>query len=380
MKTPQIPVTVSRRRFIGQLSAATAGLSLLPRLARAADAPDPARKLGIALVGLGSYATNQLAPAIGKSNHWKLAGVVTGSPEKGRHWARVHDFPEKNIFGYDTMAGLANCPDIDVVYVVTPNALHAQHVIAAAKAGKHVITEKPMATSVADCDAMIGACRAAGKRLMVGYRLHYEPHTQEFCRLARENTFGGPFMRMKASNAFDMGDPDPADYNWRVNLKLAGGGPLMDMGVYVIQAVCMAKAEEPPIAVTAKFGPVTRPRLFAQVEQSITWTMEFVDGAVADCFASYDRQVSTIQADADHGWARIEDPAFYYAEPLLTTSQGPVIRPRVNHQLAQLDGMAAEILSGGPSFAPGEMGRRDIAITTAIYAAAASGVRTEVKA
>jgi predicted dehydrogenase len=147
----------------------------------------------------------------------------------------------------------------------------------------------------------------------------------------------------------------------------------------VIQAVCMAKAEVSPVAVTAKFGPVTRPRLFAQVEQSITWTMQYADGAVADCFSSYDRQVSTIRADADHGWARLEDPAFYYDEPLLTTSQGPVERPRVNHQLVQLEGMAAEIRSGGPSLAPAEMGRRDIAIVAAIYEAANSGARAEVK-
>jgi glucose-fructose oxidoreductase len=379
MNAPRLPAILSRRRFIGQLSAATAGLSLLSRPILASVDPTAERKLGIALVGLGSYATNQLAPAIEKSKHWRLAGVVTGSPEKGRHWARKHGFPEKNILGYETMARLAECPDIDVVYVVTPNSLHAGNCIAAAKAGKHVITEKPMATSVADCDAMIAACAGAGVRLMVGYRLHYEPHTQELCRLAREKTFG-PFMRIKGSNGFDMGDPDPADYKWRVNRELAGGGPLMDMGVYVIQAVCMAKAEVAPVAVTAKFGAVTRPRLFSQVEQSISWTMEFADGAVAHCDASYAQQVSTFRADAAHGWARIEEPAFYYDEPLLTTSEGPVDRPKVNHQRAQLDGMAAELRSGGPSLAPGEMGRRDIAITTAVYAAAASGQRAEVKA
>jgi glucose-fructose oxidoreductase len=305
-------------------------------------------------------------------------GVVTGDPEKGRTWARKHGFPEDNVFGYDTMGRMAGKPEIDVVYVVTPNALHAAHVIASAKAGKHVITEKPMATSVADCDAMIAACRNAGVRLMVGYRLHYEPHMIEFCRIAREKTFG-PFMKMTGANAFDMGDPDPSDYGWRVNAKLAGGGPLMDMGVYVIQAVCMAKAEVAPVAVTAKFGEVTHPRLFAQVEQSIHWTMEYADGAVANCDTSYDQQVSTFRADAPHGWARIEEPAFYYDEPLLTTSQGPVDRPKVNHQRAQLDAMAVEILTGSPSIAPGEMGRRDLGIIEAIYAAARTGKRVDVK-
>jgi glucose-fructose oxidoreductase len=377
MNTPNNTPSLSRRRFIGQISAAAA-LALLPRASRALDAAAPTKRLGIVLVGLGNYATNQLAPAIAKSDRWRLVGVVTGDPEKGRTWARKHDFPEDNVFGYDTMARMAGKPEIDVVYVVTPNALHAAHVIASAKAGKHVITEKPMATSVADCDAMIEACRSAGVRLMVGYRLHYEPHMIEFCRMAREQTFG-PFMKMTGSNAFDMGDPDPADYGWRVNAKLAGGGPLMDMGVYVIQAVCMAKAEVAPIAVTAKFGEVTRPRLFAQVEQSIRWTMEYADGALANCDTGYDQQVSRFRADGTHGWARIEDPAFYYDEPLLTTSLGPVDRPKVNHQRAQLDAMAVEILTGRPSLAPGEMGRRDIVIAEAIYAAARSGQRADVK-
>jgi len=379
MKTPQVQAPISRRRFVGQLSVAAAAIGLMPRIGLAAEDPAPAKRLGIVLVGLGSYSTRELAPAIAKSAHWRLVGVVTGSPEKGRAWARKYGFPEKNIFGYDTMSRLSDCPEVDVVYVVTPNALHKEHCVAAAGAGKHVITEKPMATSVADCDAMIAACRKAGVRLMVGYRLHYEPHTAEFCRLAREKTFG-PFMRMKGSNGFDMGDPDPADYNWRVNAKLAGGGPLMDMGVYVIQAVCMAKAEAAPVSVTARFGPITRPRLFAQVEQSIWWRMEYADGAVAECDTSYAEQVSRFQANADHGWARLEDPAFYYDEPLLTTSQGPVHRPKVNHQLAQLDAMAAEINTGAPSLAPGEMGRRDIAIVEAVYAAARSGRSAAVSA
>jgi glucose-fructose oxidoreductase len=377
MNTPKTPL--SRRRFIGQVSAAAAAVSLAPRWSLAAETPQ-AKRLGIALIGLGSYATHQLAPAIAKSRNYVLRGVVTGDPGKGRAWAAKFGFPETNIFTYDTMAGLANCPDIDVVYVVTPNGVHAANCIAAARAGKHVITEKPMATSVAECDAMIAACKAAGVRLMVGYRLHYEPHIVELCRLARENTFG-PFMRIRGDNAFDMGDlTDPADFNWRVNKKLAGGGPLMDMGVYVIQAVCMVKVEAAPVAVTAKFGPVTRPALFSQVEQSLTWTMEYADGAHARCFTSYDKQVSTFRADAERGWATFDGPAFYYDEPMLVTSQGPVDRPAVNQQLAQLDAMADEIRTGRPSTAPGEMGRRDLAIIEAIYAAQKSGGRVEVRA
>jgi glucose-fructose oxidoreductase len=378
MKRPHSPNPLSRRRFLGQLSAAAA-LALVPRRARSLDTPAPGKKLGVALLGLGSYSTHELGPALRATKHCQLTGVVTGSPAKGKQWARKYGFSERNIFAYDTMAHLAGNPDIDIVYVVTPNALHAQHCIAAAKAGKHVICEKPMATSVADCDAMIAACRDAGVRLTVGYRLHYEPHHAELARLAREKVFG-PFMRMDGANGFTMDSEARPNTLWRLNKKLAGGGPLMDMGVYVVQAVCLAKVEAAPVAVTAKFDPVTRPEVFSEVEEAVRWTMEFADGAKATCLGTYAESVSRFRAEADHGWARLEDPAFYYDEPMLTTSRGPVDLPKVNHQVAQLDGMALELMAGKPSIAPGEMGRRDVAIVEAIYAAANSGKRVEVSA
>jgi glucose-fructose oxidoreductase len=366
---------VTRRRFLGQL-AAVSSLALVPRSSRALGRPAGAKKLGVALVGLGTYSRDRLAPALRRTEYCRLAGVVTGDPAKGAAWAREYGFPATSVYGYDTMARLADNPDIDVVYVVTPNGLHAAHCIAAARAGKHVICEKPMANTVAECDAIIAACRTAGVRLTVGYRLHYEPHHAELARLARENIFG-PFQRMNGANGFRMGSPG----GWRVNKKLAGGGPLMDMGVYVIQAVCMAQVEAAPVAVRAKFDPVTRPGLFAEVEESVRWSLEFAGGAKAMCHATYAESVSHFRAEAAGGWAELRQPAFYYDDPVLVTSRGKVALPNVNHQVAQLDGMAAELLAGRPSIAPGEMGRRDIAVVEAIYASAAAGSkRVEVKA
>jgi len=372
------PAPVSRRQFLGQLSAAAAALALTPRWTRAADAPVPAKKLGVALVGLGSYSTYQLGPALRKTRHCRLTGVVTGDRAKGHRWARDYGFSEKNIFGYDTMAQIAGNPDIDVVYVVTPNGLHAEHSIAAARAGKHVICEKPMANTAAECDAIIAACRSAGVQLMIGYRLHFEPHHLELARIGREQEFG-PFLRMKGANGFRMGSEGPEDHSWRLNKKLSGGGPIMDMGVYVIQAVCMAKGEAAPVAVTAKFDPIERPELFREVEESMHWTMEYADGAVANCHASYAENLSYFRAEAARGWAEIEH--FDYSGQKLTTSKGPRKFPAVNHQLVQLDGMAECLLTGRPSPVPGEMGRRDVAVIDAVFASArAGGARVEVKA
>jgi glucose-fructose oxidoreductase len=378
MKSPHTFTHLSRRRFLGRLSA-TAALALMPRWSRATDVVSPPeKKFGVALVGLGGYSTGHLGPALRLTKHCRLTGVVTGSQTKGKQWARDYGFSEKNIFGYETMASMAGNRDIDIVYVVTPNGLHAEHCIAAAKAGKHVICEKPMATSVAECDAIIAACRAAGVKLSIGYRLHFEPHHLEFARLAREQTFG-PFMRMSGANGFQMGSPEAALSTWRTNKKLAGGGPLMDMGVYVVQAACMGKAEVAPTAVTAKFDKVTRPELFSEVEESVKWTMEFADGATAQCHATYAETVSHFRAEAARGWAELGEPAFSYGEPVLTIPRGQVNFPLVNQQVVQLDGIAKCLASGQPSPVPGDMGRRDLAIIEAIYAAAKNGQRVEVK-
>src|SRR4051812_3059164 len=263
---------LSRRRFIGQVSSAAAALALAaPKISRAIEPPADGRKLGVALVGLGYYSTHELAPALRLTEHCKLTGVVTGSPAKGAKWAAEYGFPEANVYSYDTMARMADNRDIDIVYAVTPNGLHAEHCIAAAKAGKHVICEKPMANSVAECDAIIAACKDAGVRLSVGYRVHFDPFHEELRRLARTKEFG-PFMKMSGKFAFRMGSPQ-----WRAEKKLAGGGPTMDLGVYLIQESCMG-ANAAPVAVTARELPKKRPEFFKDVEESIEWTLEFPGG------------------------------------------------------------------------------------------------------
>jgi glucose-fructose oxidoreductase len=380
MKTPR---SSSRRSFIGKFSLAAAALGLAVRArAQAAATADPqARKLGVALVGLGGYATGQLAPALRLTQHCKLAGVVTGSREKGLKWAQEFGFPEKNIYAYNTMSRMIDNPDIDIVYVVTPNALHPEHVIAAAWARKHVICEKPMATTVSDCNVMLSTCRAANVKLSIGYRLQFEPHFVELKRLARDKDFGA-FTKMSGGLSFTMRQPQ-----WRAEKKLAGGGPLMDLGIYAVQAACMAagvpgtsgKGPGVPLAITARELPKKRPEFFRDVEETIEWTMEFADGAKGEFSTSYNMGLDRFRAEGDKGWFELA-PAFQYGNLKGATSKGPLnLTVPPSQQAVQMDNFAQCIREGRESPVSGEMGRRDMIILEAIYEAARTQKRVEVK-
>lgn len=361
---------VSRRRFLGQVSAVTA-LAFAPRLARAQE---PARKLGVALVGLGRYSTGQLGPALRETKHCRLAGVVTGDPAKGAQWAKEYGFSEKAVYGYETMARLADNRDIDIVYVVTPNGLHAEHAIAAAKAGKHVIVEKPMANTVAECDAILAACAAAKVKHSVGYRLFWDPYHGELRRLARDQDFG-PLRTMTGKRAFPMNT-----WRWRADKKLAGGGPIMDLGIYLIQAACMAQDGHTPLAVTAQELPKTHPEISRDTEEGMKFSLEFADGARADFVTSYQDTGDTFRAEGPKGWIDFKEKAFTYRGVVCETSRGPLnYGPFVNQQALQMDGFARHVQGLEPTPVPGEMGRRDLTIIEAAYRAMASGRRELVR-
>ena len=162
-----------------------AGRRRRPRLARGRGAaaaqrvPEPpGRKLGWAIVGLGSLAINQILPAFAKCENSKVTALVSGSPGEGESSRSGTASPEKNIYNYENYDTIKDNPDIDVVYVVLPNSMHAEYTIRAAQAGKHVLCEKPMANTAADCQQMIDASRQAQRKLMVAYRLRYEPYNQ----------------------------------------------------------------------------------------------------------------------------------------------------------------------------------------------------------
>src|SRR5205823_9338505 len=215
----------SRRQFIRDVSLGTVALSPVVSYLTACAMNKPKNKLGIALVGLGSYSTYELAPALQQTRNCYLAGIVTGTPAKEKTWADQYRIPKKNIYNYQNFDNIASNPEIDIVYVVLPVSMHKEYTIRAAKAGKHVISEKPMAISSSDCQQMIDACKQQGRKLSIGYRLHFEPYNREMMRLGQQKVYG-KLLEINCANGFVYG----GDLNaWRLKNAMAGGGGLMDM-------------------------------------------------------------------------------------------------------------------------------------------------------
>jgi predicted dehydrogenase len=330
------------------------------------------RQLGIALVGLGTYSEGQLAPALEKTKLCRLAGIVTGTPEKAEKWKKKYDIPDKNVYNYKTFDQIANNPEIDIIYVVLPNPMHAEYVIRAARAGKHVICEKPMAMTSAECQQMIDACQKANKKLSIGYRLHFEPHHQEMMRLGQQQVFG-KVNKIIAQNAQKQSDDTP----WRLGQGIGGGGPLRDVGVYCIQGAIYTKGEI-PIAVTAKLHPVTDPKKFSKIEEGMDFQLHFADGSIADCKTSYNDKYNKLRAEAAKGWFEL-DPAYEYSGLEGETSQGKMNIENVPQQARQMDAFADCILNNKPSNVPGEMGMRDVQLIEAIFQAAKTGQRVSTE-
>ena len=369
----QLNRTSSRRDFVTRVSAGIGAFSLasaLPGLS-AASSVNKSGKLGIAFIGLGNYATKQLAPAIEQAKDCYLAGIVTGTKEKEAVWSEKYGIKKENIYNYDNFDSIASNKDIDIVYVVLPNSMHAEYTIRAAKAGKHVICEKPMALTAKEGQTMIDACEKYDVLLSIGYRLHFDPNTQEIMRVAAEKPYGN-IQYVHSEAGFAMGD---ATGKWRLNKELAGGGAVMDMGIYSIQAARYATGEE-PVAVRAQEYK-TDPEKFKEVDETVTWQMEFPSGAYSNSMTSYNARANRLYVSYQKGVAQLE-PATKYTGIKGTIQKRVLEVQPINQQARQMDGFAQSVKSGTPSIVPGEEGMRDMRVIDAIYRSIANGGRREL--
>lgn len=385
------PFALPRRSFLKTAAIAAPAIVGLNPVVRAQAANEG--KLGVALCGLGGFSKQSVAPELPQAKNVYFAGAITGDAAKGREWAAQYGFPEKNLFSYADMAKLADCKDIAIVHVVTPNALHAEHSIAAAKAGKHVMCEKPMATSAEQCEAMIAAAQAANVYLGVNYRLHWEPHHVKAIEVLRGGAVGdlsnGNYEFSWGYAAALTGSNKDTIKKWLLDPKLAGGGAMFDTGVYPVQAACYLTGKVP---VSVRAFPATRHKeLFPEgVEETMSFELMFDDGFQALCRASYSHSFHQCTTLGPKGSVEIlpGDKGSVYGQsggnkpnPKRLVVNKKEVPAEDTLQLAVLlDEFAEAITSKSPFKADGAMGLRDIRIIEAIYASAKqSGATVEVK-
>ena len=330
-------------------------------------------KLGIALVGLGYYSTDLLAPALQQTKNCYLAGIVTGTPPKADAWKAKYNIPAKNIYNYQNFDTIANNPDIDVVYVVLPPSMHREYVIRAANAGKHVFCEKPMAMTVKECQDMIDACTKNKKSLAIGYRLHHEPNTQQYTKIVNQHLLG----RVKQVDCA-AGYLDNRSNHWKQKKEM-GGGVSYDMGVYAIQGARLGTGMEPIAIVTAKTS-TTRPEIYKNgLDESVVATLEFPGGLMATIKSSFGENVNYMNITCEKGDIKLAPYSGYNgingSSPLGAIN---TVYDVPWQQAKQMDDDTAAIMQKKPMLVPGEEGLRDIRIVEAIYKCAASGKRVEL--
>lgn len=348
-----------RRKFIKATLAGMTGLALSSQHAFASIIIPQQKKLGVALVGLGYYSTDLLAPALQLTQHCYLAGIVTGTPSKAGLWQGRYKISDKNIYSYDNFDSLANNPDIDVIYVVLPPSMHAEYSIKAANAGKHVWCEKPMAMSGSECQSMIDAAHKNKVQLTVGYRMHHEPNTQKIMAFASKLPYG-KLQNLTAA----AGYRESRTTHWKQQ-KAMGGGAMYDMGVYPLNAARYASGME-PIAVVAR-ASTTRPEIYHEVEETMQFDLDFPGGATAKCETSFGRGMNDLQVNFKNGGYTMS-PFQAYSGISGKTSDGIELNERIpNQQARQMDDDAQAITKKKKPLVPGEEGLKDIRIVEAIY-------------
>lgn len=369
----------SRRNFLRTLSLSAMALPAASWAAPVAlkDLPDPSYEgpvLRVAIMGLGGYAT-RVARAMEDCKRAKLTGLISGTPSKIADWSRRYNIPEKSCYNYDNFDAIRNNPDIDAVYVITPNALHHDEVIRVAKAGKHVICEKPMGLNAKQGQEMADACSKAGVKLLVGYRMHFEPHTLEIVRMRNAGDFG-KILFFQGLCGFAIGNPD----QWRLNKELAGGGSLMDIGIYAVNGARYMVGEE-PLWVTAQETKTDPIKFKEGVDETIQFQLGFPGGAVASCLSTYNmNNLDRFFLNGRKGFAELQ-PATGYGPIKGRTHKGILDQPVVVHQTVQMEEMAGIILEGKSPVIPvdGAEAVKDLKIIDAIYLAVKTGKKVDLK-
>lgn len=354
---------------LGQIQASTEAPDLTP-------VPEAANeRTGFAIVGLGHLSLNQILPAFGRSKLARPVALVSGDRAKALAVAREYGISPDAVYDYVDFEKLKDNPEVQAVYIVVPNSLHAEFTVRAARIGKHVLCEKPMATSVADCERMIVACRDAKRHLMIAYRSQYEPLDRAVAKMVQQGELG-TVRQFVASNVQNQGDP----MQWRLKKSMAGGGALVDVGIYCFNAARFLSGEEPDSVVATVNQPKNDPR-FAEVEESASFILTFPSGYTAICTSGYGSHSSKyFRMQGSDAWVGL-NPAFGYGGLRLQTGRlvdGHDTTTEIQFDAAdqfalELDHFAHCVKDNVVPHTPGEEGLQDQRILEAIYSSAKSG-------
>lgn len=335
------------------------------------------QRTGFAIVGLGRLSLDQILPAMGKSKYCKPVALVSGDRDKALKIAAQYGIKPAAVYDYSTYDQLAQNPQVKVIYLVLPNSMHAEYTVRGAKAGKHILCEKPMATSVKECQQMIAACTSAGVKLMIAYRSQYEPYDRAMVKMIRAGKFG-KLKQYLATNSQNQGDPT----QWRLKKALAGGGCMPDVGVYCLNAVRFLSGEEPTEIFATTYQPKEDPR-FAEVEASCQVIAKFPSGLTAIFNSAYDAHKSQfLRVEGTDAWAELS-PAFAYhgikmkfsyynKDEKMEMGHEPALEEKDQFAL-EMDHFALCVQKGIAPHTPGEEGLQDQRITDAIYESARTG-------
>jgi predicted dehydrogenase len=381
---PDTPIKeLSRRGFLGKMSRGLVVASATGAFLKSAAGqqpvvvPDPpGKKMGYAIVGLGMLSINEILPAFAKCEKSKPVAFVSGHPDKANKLALRYGINPKNIYNYENYGTIKDNPEVDIIYIVLPNFMHAEYTIRGFQAGKHVLTEKPMAATPTDCQQMIDAGRKAGKKLMVAYRCRYEPYNQEAIRIAHSGDLG-PILVIEADAGWNATNPD----QWRLKKDLAGGGSLMDIGIYALNGSRYLSGEE-PTEVNAMIYNVPGDPRFKEVEETVNFQLRFPSGTIANCTSSYGYYpTSHFRVIGTKGWLEM-DPATWYRDQRLKVggTNGIVEQelPSRDHFALEMDHMSQCVMENKEPLTPGEEGLRDIKLMMAIYESAQTGKTVKV--
>jgi predicted dehydrogenase len=296
--------------------------------------------------------------------------VAVVSHDRARAEQLGKKFGVKNCYSYENFDQCLSQPAVEAVFISSVNAAHAEQTVRAAQAGKHVLCEKPMANSVADCRRMVEACRSNQVRLMIAYRKYFEPGSVALKKLASSGKLGR--LRHIFSTYTEVVDPVKAR-NWQLNRRLAGGGSLMDLGIYCVNTMRFVAGSNPVEAFAEAWtDDATR---FREVEDSIAFRLTHADGLVCQGSSSFSAvAASFLQVHGTKGWAAL-NPAFAFEEGrrLFGKIEGRWFEEKfevVDEFVLELDAFADCIRQHQEPEANGMEGLRDMAAIEAIYRSA----------